>query len=109
MVQMLLDKGANVNAQGGSYGNALYAASGQGSVSMRATSDWFIKGGVLWLYPRSRRPGFRRPGSLLALLSHCREFCALTKASRSPLDSLPLLRETPFPKETSSVFVRIFA
>jgi hypothetical protein len=27
MVKMLLDKGAEVNAQGGEYGNALYAAS----------------------------------------------------------------------------------
>lgn len=32
--------------------------------------------GVLWFYPRSRRPD-----SFQALLSDCREYCALTKAS----------------------------
>ena len=30
MVQMLLDKGTDVNAQGGEYGNALQAASSRG-------------------------------------------------------------------------------
>jgi ankyrin repeat protein len=30
VVKMLLDKGADVNAQGGEYGNALYAASAVG-------------------------------------------------------------------------------
>lgn len=75
---------------------------------MRDMSDRLIEDGVLWLYPRSRRPGFLRPSSLPVLLSHCRECCALTKASRPPLDSLPLLGETPFPTETSSVFVWIF-
>jgi ankyrin repeat protein len=30
VVELLLDKGANVNAQGGGYGNALYAASVEG-------------------------------------------------------------------------------
>ena len=49
-------------------------------------SNGLIEDGVLWLYSRSRRPS-----SLPALLSHCRVCCALTKASRPPLDSLPLL------------------
>ena len=30
MVKLLLDKGADVNAQGGRYGNALYVASERG-------------------------------------------------------------------------------
>lgn len=30
LVQMLLDKGANINARGGKYGNALQAASSEG-------------------------------------------------------------------------------
>ncbi|KEY72966.1 hypothetical protein S7711_10190 [Stachybotrys chartarum IBT 7711] len=30
IVELLLDKGANVNAEGGKYGNALYAASSEG-------------------------------------------------------------------------------
>jgi ankyrin repeat protein len=30
VVQLLVDNGADVNAQGGKYGNALYAASGRG-------------------------------------------------------------------------------
>ena len=76
---------------------------------MRDMSDGLIEDGVLWHYPRSRRSGFLRPGFLPALLSHCRECCALTKAFRPPLDSLPLLGQTPFPKETSSGFMWISA
>ena len=49
LVELLLDKGADVNAQGGDYGNALYAASvgghevvelllGRGAVSLQCTS-----------------------------------------------------------------------
>jgi hypothetical protein len=34
VVQMLLDKGAEVNAQGGFYGNALQAASRRGHLTM---------------------------------------------------------------------------
>lgn len=76
---------------------------------MRDMSDGIIKDDVLWLYPRSRRPGFLRLDSLPVLLLYCRECCALTKASRSRLDSLPLLGQMPLSKETSSVFVWVFA
>ncbi len=72
---------------------------------MRDMSKGLIEIGVLWLYPRSRRLGFLRPGSLPALLSHC----ASKKASRPFLDPLLLLGQTPFLKETSSDFVWIFA
>lgn len=34
IVQRLLEKGADVNAQGGRYGNALQAASAEGTISL---------------------------------------------------------------------------
>ena len=51
MVQMLLDKGASVNAQGGEYGSALQAASegGHGQVSNPRLPDAISNSVLGWI------------------------------------------------------------
>ena len=57
MVQMLLDKGTDVNAQGGEYGNALQAASSRGHDQVVQMLIRIIKKREISMY--IRKPSWR--------------------------------------------------